>query len=153
MGKQGGAATEKNLGQNLALYLKAPIQNTGRNVTMDNYFTGIQLANLMLHKRLMIVGTIGNCKREVPECMKAAKSREPKSSTYSFDEQLTMTSYVLKRNKAVMLLSSMHHDVSIIEDEAQKRPKIIHFYNKTKIGVDLVDQMAQTYTCRRATRR
>ena len=44
----------------------------------------------------------------------------------------------------------MHHDVSIIEDDAQKKPEIIHFYNKTKIGVDLVDQMVQTYTYRRA---
>ena len=93
------------------------------------------------------------CKREVPECMKAAKSREPKLSIFDFDKQLTMTSYVPKRNKAVILLSSMHHDVSIIEDDAQKRPEIILFCNKTKIGVDLVDQMVQTYTCSRATRR
>ena len=120
---------------------------------MDNYFTGIQLANMMLHRRLTIVGTVKKYKREVPECIKAAKSREPKSSTFGFDEQLTMTSYVPKRNKAVILLSIMHHDVSIIDDDAQKRPEIIHFYNKTKIGVDLIDQMVQTYTCRRATRR
>ena len=120
---------------------------------MDNYVTGIQLANMMLHRRLTIVGTVRKCKREIPECMKAAKSREPKSSTFGLDEQLTMTSYVPKRNKAVILLSSMHHNVSIIEDDAQKRPEIIHFYSKTKIGVDLVDQMVQTYTCRRETHR
>ena len=135
VGKQPGAATEKNLGQNLVLYLTAPIQNTGRNVTMDNFFTGIQLANMMLHRRLTIVGTVRKCKREVPECMKAAKSREPKSSTFGFDEQLMMTSYVPKRNKAVILLSSMHHDVIIIEDDAQKRPEIIHFYNITKMEI------------------
>ena len=51
VGKQPGAATEKNVGQNLVLYLTAPIQSTGRNVTMDNYFTGIQLTNMMLHRR------------------------------------------------------------------------------------------------------
>ena len=122
-------------------------------MTMDNYFTGIQLANMMLHRRLTIIGTVRKCKREVPECMKAAKSREPKLSTFGFDEQLAMTSYVPKRNKAVILLSSIYHDVSIIEDDAQKRPEIIHFYSKTKIGVDLVDQMIQTYACRRATRK
>ena len=65
--------------------------------------------------------------------MKAAKSREPKSSIFAFDKQLMMTSYVPKRNKAVILLSSMHRDVSIIEDDAQKRPEIIHFYNKTNL--------------------
>ena len=56
--------------------------------------------------------------------MKAAKSLEPKSSTFGFDEQSTMTSYVPKRNKAVILLSSMHHDVSIIEDDAQRRSEV-----------------------------
>ena len=71
----------------------------------------------------------------------------------SQNRQLTMTSNVPKRNKADILLSSVHHDVSIIEDDALKRPEIIHLYNKTKIGVDLVNQMVQTYTCRRATRR
>ena len=76
-----------------------------------------------------------------------------KSSTFGFDGQLTMTSYVPKRNKAIILLSSMRHGVSIIEDNAQKIPEIIHSYTKTKIGVDLVDQMVQTCTCRRATRR
>ena len=62
VGKQPGAATEKNLGQNFVLYLTAPIQNTGRNVTMDNYFTGIQLASMMLHRRLTIAGTVRKCK-------------------------------------------------------------------------------------------
>ena len=73
---------------------------------------------MILHRRLAIVGTVKKRKREVPECMKAAKSREPKSSTFGFDEQLTMTRYVSKRNKAVILLSSMHYDVSITEDDA-----------------------------------
>ena len=152
VGKQPGTATEKNLGQNLVLYLTEPIQNTGKNVNIDNYLTGIQLANMMLHRRLTIVGTVRKCKREVPDCMKAAESHEQKLSTFGFHERLTLTSNVPKRNKAVILASSMDNDVSIIEDDAQKRPKIIHFYNK-KTGVDLVDQMVQTYTCKRATPR
>ena len=41
VGKQSSAATEKNLVQNPVLYLTAPIKSTGRNVTVDNYFTGI----------------------------------------------------------------------------------------------------------------
>ena len=99
MGKQPGAATEKNLGQTLVLYLGAPIQNTRRNVTMDNYLTGIQLANMMLHRRLTNVETVRKCNREVPECMKAAESREPKSSTFGSDEQLAMTTVSRKETK------------------------------------------------------
>ncbi|CAK8677360.1 unnamed protein product [Clavelina lepadiformis] len=47
----------------------------------------------------------------------------------------------------------MHHDISIDEEDPKKRPEIIRFYNKTKIGVHLVGQMVQTYTCKRQTRR
>ena len=49
------------------------------------------------------------------------------------------------------MLSTMHHDINIDEEDPKRRPEIIKFYNKTKIGVDLVDQMVQTYTCRRQT--
>ena len=47
----------------------------------------------------------------------------------------------------------MHYEISIDEEDHKKRPEIIKFYNKTKIGVHLVDQMAGAYTCRRQTRR
>ena len=58
-----------------------------------------------------------------------------------------------KKNKAVILLSTMHYEISIDEEDHKKRSEIIKFYSKTKIGVDLVDQMVGTYTCRRQTRR
>ena len=58
-----------------------------------------------------------------------------------------------QKNKAVILLSTRHHKISIAEEDHKKRPEIIKFYYKTKISVDLVDQMVGTYTCRRQTRR
>ena len=64
-----------------------------------------------------------------------------------------MVSYVPKKNKAVVPLSTMHHDEFIDEDDAKKRLEIIKFHNQTKIDVDLVDQMVQTYTCKRQTLR
>ena len=58
-----------------------------------------------------------------------------------------------QKNKAVILLSTMHHKISIDEEDHKKRPENIKFFNKMKIGVDLVDQMVGTKTCRRQTRR
>ena len=153
VGRQPGSEPERHLGQNVVTQLTSPLQGSGRNVTMDNYFTGVPLAKSMLQNKLTIVGTMKKCKREVPECMKASKFRETKTSVFGFNDQLTMISYVPKKNKAVILLSTMHHDISIDEEDPKKLPEIIKFYNKTKIGVDLVDQMVGTYTCRRQTRR
>ena len=93
------------------------------------------------------------CKREIPDCRKPAKSRKTKTSIFGFNDQLTMVSYVPQTNKAVILLSTMHHEISIDKEDHKKRPEIIKFYCKTKISVDLVDQMIETYICRRQTRR
>ena len=81
--------------------------------------------------------------------MKAAKSRQTKTSLFGFNDQLTMVSYVPQKNKAVITLSTKHHGITIVEEDPKKRPEIIKFYNEIKIGVDLVDQMVQTYTCKR----
>lgn len=62
-----------------------------------------------------------------------------------------MISYVPKRNKAVVLLSSMHHDKC--NDEEGEKPEIILFYNSTKNGVDGLDKMCSNYSCIRRTKR
>jgi len=52
------------------------------------------------------------------------------------------------------MISSLHHDRSIPESENDKRkPEIILTYNKTKAGVDVVDQMCKKYSTRCTTRR
>ena len=94
MGRQSGSEPEKNLGQNVVNQLTSKLQSCGHNVTMDNYFTGVPLVKTILQRKLTIVGTIKKCKREIPECMKPAKSRETKASIFGFNDQLTEVSYV-----------------------------------------------------------
>ena len=53
---------------------------------------------------------------------------------------------------SVILLSSLHHDYTIV-DEEKKKPEIILYYNDTKGGVDRMDQIVQTYSCKRKTKR
>ena len=117
---------------------------------MDNFFTGVPLAKTLLQHQLTFVGTM-KCKREIPECMKVAKSQKTKSLVFSFNNNMKIVNYVPKKNKAVKRLRTMYHNISIYEEDPKKRPEIIKFYNKTKIAVDLVDQMVQTYTCKRQT--
>ena len=69
-------------------------------MTRDNYFTGIPLAKTMLQRKLTIVGTMKKCKREIPECIKHAKSRETKTSIFGFNDQLTMVSYVHQKKRS-----------------------------------------------------
>lgn len=64
-----------------------------------------------------------------------------------------MVSYVTKRHRFVTLLSTMHTRKKINVADAKKKPEIIEFYNKTKCGVDIMDEMVGTYRCKRKVNR
>ena len=49
-------------------------------------------------------------------------------------------------------MSSLHPDVSIEANE-KKTPETIAHYNKTKYGVDVLDQMLRQYSTKAASRR
>ena len=51
-----------------------------------------------------------------------------------------------------LLLSTMHSTVDIGDDRMSK-PETVTFYNSTKFGVDVVDQMARKYTVNATSRR
>jgi len=111
----------------------------GRNATTDNFFTSVDLANQLKNKKLTLVGTMKQNKTEIPQEFKPARQRDVNSSIFEFTKDLTLVSYVPKKNKSVVLLSSLHHDSAICSDTG--KPEIIEFYNKTKGAVDMLDQM------------
>ena len=74
VGRQPGSAPEKNFGHNVVVNLTAPLQGSGRNVSMENFFTSVPVGRTLLQHQLTVVGTMRKCKREIPVCIKAAKS-------------------------------------------------------------------------------
>jgi hypothetical protein len=46
----------------------------------------------------------------------------------------------------------MHSNIAI-ENNSKKTPETVNFYNKTKCGVDIVDQMARQYSVKASSRR
>lgn len=57
-----------------------------------------------------------------------------RSTLYDFAKDITLVSHVAKRNKAVLLLSSMHDKERI--DETKKKTEIIKYRNLKKRGID-----------------
>ena len=87
---------------------------------MNNFFTSVPVARTLLQHQLAVVGTTRKCKREIPVCMKAAKSRQTKTSVFGFNDQLTMISCGPQKNKTVILLSTIHHGISIVEEDPKE---------------------------------
>lgn len=143
-----------NSAANITKRMVSTLHNSGRNITMDNWFTSIPLAEDLLKKKLTIIGTVRKNKREVPPSFVTTKNRPVFSSYFGFSRNKTLVSYKANKKKIVLLLSTMHQDKSIdLTTAEKKKPEIITAYNKTKGGVDTMDFMSENYTVARTSAR
>ena len=151
---KGPCGPERHQAKRVVKDLTTPILNFGRNITCDNFFTDFSLAVELLEKKLTILGTLRKNKREIPTSFQPSRKRKLFLTEFGFnkDYPLMMCSYVPQVNKAVLLLSTMHFDNKIQENEPFK-PDMILDYNTTKGGVDTLDQLVKNYTCKRVTKR
>lgn len=151
-GKEGKEVT-KNLGEKVTLKLVEPFNNSGRNVSTDNYFTSSQLADRLWERNITLVGTIKHGRREVISQAFPSTKREVLSSDFYFSQHQTLISYVPKKGKAVNILTTQHHDRKVDTSNEKKKPDAIHYYNQTMGGSDVLDQLVGYYSCRRTTNR
>ena len=90
--------------------------------------------------------------REVPSELKNMRDEQFATKLYKSDDDILLTVYQGKRKKNVVLLSTLHADATIADNQ-KKTPETVKCYNDTKYGVDVIDQMARKYTIRTMTRR
>ena len=139
LGRPLGADRQVNFGRNVALRLSAPFFNSGRNATTDNFFTDKELS-------------VRANKRFLPESFKNKRGLQLHASSFLFQDKTTIVNYQTKRNKNVVVMSTMHRDCAVAPQAPKKNPDILRFYNLTKGAVDSVDQMAPAYSTKRITR-
>lgn len=99
-----------------------------------------------------MVGTIRKNKSELPPQLMTMKNRPVKSSKFVYTADTSLVSYVPKKGKNVVLMSTLHRDGRVCDQEHQK-PEIIMDYNATKGGVDSMDKLVTAYSCKRRTLR
>lgn len=128
-----------------------PISQTGRNVMMDNWFTSYPTFEYLLkNHKLTAVGIMKSNKACIPP-----KFQEKRVVTlFGFQKDLTILSYIPKRNKNVFMLSSLHHDCEIDPETGdQQKPAVITFCNQTKSGVHNVNKLIRTNDVSRNSKR
>ena len=113
---------------------------SGRNITADNFFSSIPLAEELLQKGLTYVDTTRSNKPEIPDEMRPAKNKDQSSSIFGFKNKVALVSYVPQQNKTVLAISTKHHDDNVEGDN--QKPEIILHYNDTKRIVDDLDHLA-----------
>jgi hypothetical protein len=143
----------QELGMHIVLNLTSHLHGSGRNVTCDNFFTSLKLVRELALKKMSLVGTIRNNRREVPKELREVKQKKLYESVFAYTEDgVQIVSYKAKKNKNVCLLSSQHKSNKLSEGNKQK-PETILYYNSTKGGVDCVDERVGTYSVKYTSKR
>ncbi|XP_023208933.1 uncharacterized protein LOC111612282 [Xiphophorus maculatus] len=151
LGKDPNRPSGERLSETVVMRLMEPFMDKGRTVTTDNFFTSLSLAQRLLSRKTTILGTVNERSREIPQSARQMDRTEFTTRVFS-TTGATLTVYAPKRKKAVYVLSSMHSVVET-EDTTKRKPNTVTQYNKTKCGVDVMDQMVREYSVRAGTRR
>ena len=152
--------------ENTEQYVKYLVNETekdislhGRNISTDRLYTSIPLANWLLDRHITTVGTLNTNRIGIPDELKNTKDRNEFSVTCHLDEskKIYLTTYSVRTKsngkKSVMVLSTMRPLQGVTIDDGKKKPVIIKFYDSTKGGTDIVDQINDFHTCRTQTYR
>ena len=75
------------------------------------------------------------------------------SEIFSSPSGCSLTIYKGKIKKVACILSSMHRNVNIDQCHKKKLSETIQYYNKSKVSVNVLDQMARYHTSKSSTRR
>lgn len=118
---------------------------------MDNWFSSWEVANKLLELKLTMVGTMRKNKPDILKQLLETKEKNVKCSMFVHNKQSILVSYVPRKKKTVVLLSTMHMQPDI--NKHTEKPEILMFYNETKGGVDTFDQLCHSTTVARKTRR
>ena len=127
LGKQGNVP-KRGLAQDAVFDLSTPFNNSERNIITDDYFTDLFLEVNLLQNGFTLVGTVRKNKTIVPANFLQSSRREVYSLTFSFQRNVTFMSDVSKKNKAVLILSGMHLDLEITNEDI-RQPEISLFRN------------------------
>jgi hypothetical protein len=151
LGKE-GPSPEQQQGARVVRQLTSHLYGTGRNVTTDNFFTSYDLGQFLLSHNLTLLGTMRKNRTELPPEF-LPKTRQQFESKFAFTNNTALVSYAPRKNKTVVLLSTMHSKPDTYDEVEECKPYMILDYNMTKGAVDSFDQKTKYYTCAHKSRR
>ena len=124
-----------------------------RDISMDWLYTSISLANWFLGRKIPCVITLNHYRQGIPAELKNTSEQEQFSVTCHYEsvkKDPCLLSYTVKTKsygkKNVLLLSTVRPLNGITRDDNKQKPGMFKFYDFTKGGMDIVDQLNDYYT-------
>ncbi|XP_063312604.1 piggyBac transposable element-derived protein 4-like [Pelobates fuscus] len=131
-----------------------PLLNKGYHLFIDNYYNSIPLLRILYCFETVACGTIRKTRVGFPKALAQKKLKRGETTALCQDE---LQALKFKDKKEVFMLTSMHTErtrrVTVCgRQEIRRVPVCIRRYNKHMGGVDLSDQLLQSYLILRKTR-
>ncbi|CAL1277651.1 unnamed protein product [Larinioides sclopetarius] len=139
---------------NIVMALIENLLGQGYCVTLDNFYTPPELAEVLLSYRTDVYGTLRSHRRGIPQEIRSRNLKRGEVIGYQ-KGKMCVFKYVDK--KPICMLSTIHTIDFVeqykkkkkkngdVEDIITKKPKAILDYNRTMGGVDLADQCLSCY--------
>ena len=122
---------------------------------MDRLYTSTTLAEWLLSHGITMIGTMQANRKGIPPAFKRTAERREFSYQVLWNKEernMSLHSYVVRTKSTgprnVLLLTMMKPILGVTKDDGKKKPAIFKLYDFTKGGTDIVDQSAQSYTCK-----
>lgn len=134
----------------VVMNLTEPYLGCGRTVCTDNYYTSIPLAQFLLEHKTHLVGTLRTSRKGLPS--EVCGARLKKGETVARENDMGMVVMKWKDKRDVLMLSTKHDGMMMSTGKKNNqgqdvmKPKAVLFYNSTKQGIDLSDQLSSYHT-------
>lgn len=128
----------------IVMTLMKPLFNKGYCLTVDNYYTSPQLADILIARRTDIYGTVRSSRKDMPPGFCSKKIKKGELVAFQRGKVLAIR---WKDKRDVSILSTIHNPemkTVNIRGEQKKKPLAVISYNDTMGGVDRVDQHIAT---------
>jgi Transposase IS4 len=149
---------EKNLGSDVVLRLTSPYQHNNHILYFDRYFTSPTLLDELLVRGIRACGTVRKDRVGLPPTFKTVAS-EMEQGEMKYWQRGELGAVVWKDRKAVYLLTTHKSpaDITYINRSGSTTqvaiPSVVLDYNKYKGGVDTIDQMRESYSIGRKSKK
>ena len=135
----------------VVLYLSDGIFDNGHCVYIDNWYTSIEICDILNKRSTDVVGTIRRDRKGLPTDV-TKKKLGPGERTVMYEHTLGLAVTHWKDKRDVFMLTTCIADG---ETNLRRRgvetavPNVVHTYNKLMGGVDRSDQMTTSYPTER----
>lgn len=138
--------------KDVVLRLTEPIFGSGRNITIDNWYTSFFLGMELLDKNITLFGTMKKNGLELPFELTYVKGKAEKHIIRILWKHIHYTILCINKIKNVIIFSAIHPNSTEIDSTTEaKKPEIITLCNWWKVELKLLINYV-TCTVSRRTR-